>query len=188
MKFRVLNFGGRVVIREDVRHLEAAYRAQKLLRGLANTLKDLWVSHDTLHVLTYAEELAAHLPLFHNLNNIEVFDEPMDSACRGLLNILQNSPHLESLHFLERICLSKHAEEHDRIFDPVPACFLTHLKTVKICFFDESEEVLHVVKSLLETATGLEKLWLQSSGGKRIYDLLSAHSEGLMNCKIAFYC
>ncbi|OMP10756.1 hypothetical protein COLO4_04293 [Corchorus olitorius] len=109
--------------------------------------------------------------MFENLKQIEVFGlEAVDFACRGLLNMLQNSPHLESLHLLQGVRLSTNSEEVDKVFDPVPspACFLTHLKTVKLSKFNGTEEELRAVKGLLQIARVLEKLWLNSNDETRI--------------------
>ncbi|XWS15862.1 hypothetical protein CRYUN_Cryun34aG0038500 [Craigia yunnanensis] len=94
----------------------AAYRGFKLFMGLAN-LKSLVVSSDTLQILSYAEELISHLPPILNLNHLVVkdYEQQGDFACRGLMKILQNSPHLESLYFaageisreeIARICIA----------------------------------------------------------------------------------
>ncbi|XVF27835.1 hypothetical protein REPUB_Repub14bG0143400 [Reevesia pubescens] len=182
--YAVVNVAESVFIIEEGRL--AAYRTYKLLRGLANSVENLTISYDTFEVLTYAEELAAHLPLFDDLKNIDLFGEPMDFACRGLLNFLQKSPHLESLQFLKGIRLSALVEEDDRIFNPVPPCFLTQLKTVKFALFNATEEELRVVKSLLETARVLEKLWLNCNEEKKM-DLLSTLPEGSVNCNVALY-
>ncbi|XP_022717836.1 F-box/LRR-repeat protein At4g14103-like [Durio zibethinus] len=110
---------------------QAAYRAHKLLRGLAN-VKDLHVSPRTLNVLLVAEELVACLPLFHNLNHLEVSGGTLNFASGTLLKILQNSPHLESIYFAMGIRLSALSVRDGWRLDPVPPCFLTHLKTLKV--------------------------------------------------------
>ncbi|OMP10758.1 hypothetical protein COLO4_04295 [Corchorus olitorius] len=181
-------FVGGVEIKQKGSDRLVAYHAHKLLRGFGKTLESIQISCHVLQALTYAEELAAHLPMFENLKQIEVFGlEPVNLACRGLLNIVQKSPHLESLHLLEGVRLSTNSEEDDKIFNPVPACFLTHLKTVKLSNFSGTEEELRVVKSLLQRARVLEKLWLNSNEETRILDLLSTLPAGLLNNNVAFF-
>ncbi|OMO76790.1 F-box/LRR-repeat protein [Corchorus capsularis] len=80
----------------------------------------------------------------------------MDFACRGLLNLLQISPRLESLCFEQGVCLSTYDEKDDWILDPVPKCFLKHLKMVEFRLFNATNEELHVLRTLLRTAKVLE--------------------------------
>ncbi|OMO63924.1 hypothetical protein CCACVL1_22173 [Corchorus capsularis] len=180
--------GGIVNRKEKGSDRLAAYHAHKILRGFGKTLEFLSLTCHVLQALTYADELAAHLPMFENLKQIEVFGlEAVDFACRGLLNIVQKSPHLESLHLLMGVRLSTISEEDDKVFNPVPACFLTHLKTVKLYKFNGTEEELRVVKSLLQRARVLEKLWLNSNEETRILGLLSTLPAGLLNNNVAFF-
>ncbi|XWS12806.1 hypothetical protein CRYUN_Cryun37aG0121900 [Craigia yunnanensis] len=97
-------------IESDGRMRIAAYSGFKLFMGLAN-VKSLKVSPASLQLLACAEELVAHLSPLYNLNHLVVKDndEPGDFACRGLMNVLQNSPHLESLHFVKATCLNYQA-------------------------------------------------------------------------------
>jgi hypothetical protein len=80
--------------------------------------------------------------------------------------------------------------------DPVPPCFLTHLKTIKIVdFLGTGEEVL-VVRSLLRNTAVLEKLvifWSEEFSGqgdfqkqKAVNDDLLALPKGSQNCVISF--
>ncbi|XVF18235.1 hypothetical protein REPUB_Repub11eG0003900 [Reevesia pubescens] len=81
---------------------QSSYRAHKLLRGLAN-VKDLHLSSRTFRVLDLAEEQVACLPLFHNLNHLEVNSGTLNFACRVMPKILHNSPHLESIFFAKTV-------------------------------------------------------------------------------------
>ena len=83
--------------------------------------------------------------------------------------------------------LSTYYEKNDWITDPMPPCFLTHLKTVKFQFFNASDKELHMVKTLLRTARVLEKLCLPSKVGKEIQDLLLILPEGSVNCDVVFF-
>ncbi|XVF27834.1 hypothetical protein REPUB_Repub14bG0143300 [Reevesia pubescens] len=166
----------------------AAYRGFKLLMGLAN-VKSLQVTPEYLKLLASAEELLSHLPSLYNLKHlvVEDFDNPGDFGCRGLMKILQNSPHLESLHFITGMELSAYHEKDDWTIDPVPPCFLTHLKTIKFRFFNASDEELHLVTTLLRTARVLEKLYLPTKMGKKIPDLLLTLPKGSVNCDVVFF-
>ncbi|OMO57731.1 hypothetical protein COLO4_35136 [Corchorus olitorius] len=166
----------------------AAHRGYKLLKGLTN-VKSLVVTPDFLELLTSVDELVPHLPSFPNLKYLAVdeYEYAADFACSGLVKMLQNSPYLESLDFKWGVSLSTYKENNDWTLDPVPSCFLTHLKTVTIRIFSASDEVLHVVKVLLRTAKSLEKLRLPShlADGKR-KSLLNLLEESESTCDIVF--
>ncbi|KAJ6935086.1 hypothetical protein NC652_010170 [Populus alba x Populus x berolinensis] len=63
--------------------------------------------------------------------------------------------------FLIGIFLSKFKNS---ALDPVPPCFLTQLKIVKIHTFDATEEELHAVRILFRVSTVSEKVYI--SGGR----------------------
>ncbi|XVF79462.1 hypothetical protein PTKIN_Ptkin14bG0224900 [Pterospermum kingtungense] len=158
---------------DDGAKRQAAYRAHKLLEGLSN-VKDLHVSCLNLEVLSVTEELFPRLPVFHNLNQLEFSNgrsEPV-AARTGLRKILQNSPHLESIYFASRVCLSMFSAGDGWQLDPVPPCFLTHLKTIKFEVFHEFEEALNALKVIHKSARALEKIDLGSIYENRTYNAL----------------
>ncbi|OMO76738.1 hypothetical protein CCACVL1_15453 [Corchorus capsularis] len=124
----------------------AAYRCYKLFKGLAN-VKRLQVTNGSLEFLASAEELVSRLPSLPNLKHLAVDEHEyaVDFACIGLLKILQNSPCLESIDFKRGVDLPTYDENNDWTLDPVPPCFLTHLKTVTIRLFSGSDKELHVL-------------------------------------------
>ncbi|OMP09603.1 hypothetical protein COLO4_05307 [Corchorus olitorius] len=164
----------------------AAYRCYKLFKGLAN-VKRLQVTNGSLEFLASAEELVSRLPSLPNLKHLAINEHEYaaDFACIGLLKILQNSPCLESIDFKKGVYLSTYDENNDWTLDPVPPCFLTHLKTVTIRLFSASDQELHVVKTLLRTARILEELRFSSKLSREIQNvLLSLREESA--CDITF--
>ncbi|OMO65834.1 hypothetical protein CCACVL1_21375 [Corchorus capsularis] len=137
----------------------AAYRAHKLVRGLTG-VKNLYVlSSRSFQVLADAEELIACFPLFHKLNHLEVsWSPPVDFASKALLKLLHKSPYLESITIEPRIQLSTLSERDDWEFDPVPPCFLTHLRRVKVKMFCGYADEVHVLKAILKSAKVLERI------------------------------
>uniref|UniRef100_A0A5B6Z188 F-box domain-containing protein n=1 Tax=Davidia involucrata TaxID=16924 RepID=A0A5B6Z188_DAVIN len=130
---------------------EVAYHVNKLIRELSG-VKKLTLSSVAVEALSCAEELFAHLPMFNTLTHLELVSEEMDFNCEGLLKILQNCSRLESLIFAEGIFLSGYDENDSQIFNPVPSCFLSHLKSIEVQEFFGTEEELNLVKILLKNA------------------------------------
>ncbi|KAE7995472.1 hypothetical protein FH972_000257 [Carpinus fangiana] len=140
---------------------------QKLFNGLSN-VEFLRLSSDVVEVRA---ELLPHLPMFKNLKNLSIDGLPVNLGNEALLKILQRSPCLENLEFFTGIELSSDSEEANRILYPVPSCFLSHLKCIKVNPFpsyllnwikvncnDEVEKMLSAIKILLKKAFVLEEI------------------------------
>ncbi|GMY36939.1 F-box protein At4g22280-like isoform X1 [Fagus crenata] len=175
----------------DERHLASAYHANKLIKELSN-VESLVLTPQTVEALSYREEFLAQLPKFLNLTHLELCVDFADMASGALMKVFQNSPCLTSLEFNGGIELTR----EDWTLDPVPPCFLTHLKTIKIVdFLGTGEEVL-VVRSFLRNTAVLEKLvifWSEEFSGqgdfhkqKAVNDDLLALPKGSQNCVISF--
>uniref|UniRef100_A0A5B6Z4A4 F-box domain-containing protein n=1 Tax=Davidia involucrata TaxID=16924 RepID=A0A5B6Z4A4_DAVIN len=136
---------------------EVAYHVNKLIRELSG-VKKLTLSSVAVEALSCAEELFAHLPMFNTLTHLELVSVGTFLNCEGLLKILQNSSRLESLIFAEGIWLSSYFENDSQILDPVPSCFLSHLKSIEVWEFCGTEEELNLVKILLKNATVLDRM------------------------------
>ena len=78
---------------------------------------------------------------------------------------------------------------------PLPACFRTHLKMIKIDGFTWDDEELNAIKFLLQAASVLETLYIccysfnfdtstRSEGLKKLHKQISRFPRGSMNCKI----
>ncbi|OMO98205.1 hypothetical protein CCACVL1_04297 [Corchorus capsularis] len=165
----------------------AAYRCYKLFKGLAN-VKSLEVTNGSLELLANAEELVSRPLSFPNLKHLAIDEDEyaVDFACIGLLKILQNSPCLESIDFKKGVDLSTYDENNDWTLDPVPPCFLTHLKTVRIRLFSATDEELHVVKTLLRTARVMGELRFSSKLSIETQNVLLTLREESA-CSITFY-
>jgi hypothetical protein len=89
--------------------------------------------------------------------------------------------------------LSSNCEEDDKILDPVPPCFLSHLKWIGLDSFCVDKKFLSSLKILLNKAIVLETIviFLLMSDYERSLDLQDKICEQLMelpagpqNCKI----
>jgi hypothetical protein len=87
----------------------------------------------------------------------------------------------------------------DWTLDPVPACFLTHLKSIEITMFTGSVTALYAAKILLKSATVLEKMVIGFDPWKfrgrdglksqhEIRQRLLSFPRGSMSCVIATSC
>jgi len=88
---------------------------------------------------------------------------------------------------------------YDWTLDPVPGCFLTHLKTIEISMFNGSEIELLAVKILLKSATILEKMVISfnpwefedADGLKKqqeVQEQILSFPRGSSSCLIAISC
>ncbi|KAK9283995.1 hypothetical protein L1049_012254 [Liquidambar formosana] len=130
-----------------------AYRVKQLLIGLSS-VNDLSISRGAIELLNEVEEFFTVLPVYRNLTYLQLTTVPMCFDFKALLNILQKSPCLETLIFHQGIKVSPSCvEDDDGILDPVPSCFLSHLKRIEVYNFKGNEEQLYVIKILLKKAT-----------------------------------
>ncbi|KAK9267356.1 hypothetical protein L1049_009781 [Liquidambar formosana] len=143
-------------------------------------------------LLDEVEEFFTVLPVFRNLTYLQLTAVPMCFDFKALLNILQKSPCLETLIFHEGVEVSSFCvKDDDGILDPVPSCFLSHLKRIEVYNFDGNEEQLYVIKILLKNATVLEKMvitsWVHRSGSgmrKKVRKQLLSLPRGSASCSV----
>ncbi|XP_070662524.1 F-box/LRR-repeat protein At4g14096-like [Malus domestica] len=136
------------------RHI--AYRFYKLLKGLSN-VEDLIISNDAFEVvLNSAPELRSQMPFFNDSTTL-VLEEPIDIGQKALLTMLQYCPCLETLVFLEGICQSSDRVEDDEVMEPLPPCFVSHLKTIEVGEFAGQQDEFGALKILVKNAMVLEK-------------------------------
>ncbi|XP_059433044.1 F-box/LRR-repeat protein At3g59190-like [Corylus avellana] len=170
---------------------QIAHRVHKLLTGLSN-VQFLRLSSKVVKVLRYAAELLPHMPMFNNLVSLmfNVTEMSIDLSSEALLKILQRSPCLENLKFWTGGLTSNCEEEDDRILDPVPSCFLSHLKRIKVDRYDGDENRLSAIKILLKKAVVLEKIviffsvFLSLENRVKFCKQLIELPRGSHNCKI----
>ncbi|KAF5729028.1 F-box/LRR-repeat protein [Tripterygium wilfordii] len=144
----------------DQRARTVAKRLYKLLSGLSD-VKKLKLARAAIEVLNYAVDLVASLPLFSNLFVLELNSELINLDSKALVEILQHCPRLETLKFAKGINLASEYDENSGILDPVPACFLSHLKTIIVRKCDGNKDLYKdVVAILLEKVVVLNKLVL----------------------------
>ncbi|RDX62338.1 putative F-box protein, partial [Mucuna pruriens] len=140
-------------IGESSRQREVAYRADRLLRGIS-CVKELMLTPYAFEVLTYSKELYACMPVLYKLTYLGFLSlgTAINFGCGTLAKFLQKLPCLELLVFQSGICLSGNHEEGSWILDPVPCCFSSHLKFIRVSQFCGTDGELQVVKSLLKHA------------------------------------
>ncbi|PRQ34519.1 putative F-box domain, FBD domain, leucine-rich repeat domain, L domain-containing protein [Rosa chinensis] len=138
------------------RHL--SYRLYKLFRGLSSLKILTTCSYFFKVMLANVSELLAQMPLFNDLTTLVLDSVRVDLDCEGLLRMLQNCPCLQTLVFSEGISLSSGDANDDGVLDPLPPCFLTSLKEIKVYAFYGDEDEIYAVESLLKTAMVLEKV------------------------------
>ncbi|KAL4619262.1 hypothetical protein ACB092_06G067600 [Castanea dentata] len=177
--------------------LQAAHRALKLLAGIQG-VKSLRISNETLGCVSYAENIRAHLPMFHNLTRLEVYVEPSgdpgEYTDETLMDILQKTPSLESLDIPEglnpRTCLVG----EDWILNSVPHCLRSCLKEFSISNFNGKVAEIELLKYLSKNATILERMRIYSSETfeadlkkqEEINNQLQILREGLASCIFEF--
>ncbi|XP_059432427.1 F-box/LRR-repeat protein At4g14103-like [Corylus avellana] len=180
---------------------QIAHRMYKLLTGLCN-VEFLRLSPNVVKVLIHATQLLPHMPMFNNLVDLKFSASTygfhfggtsVDLDCEALLKILRRFPCLENLEFLGGLTLSSNCEEDDRILEPAPPCFSSHLKWIKVYYYDGDKKKLSAIKILLKKAVVLEKIVLISSLYPRknldnqvkvVCKQLMELPRGSQNCKI----
>ncbi|GMY36933.1 F-box/FBD/LRR-repeat protein At5g56420-like isoform X1 [Fagus crenata] len=173
----------------DERSRQVAYRMYKLFIGLS-TVQKLKLSFTAVEVLKSVAELLPHAPVFNNLIYLE-FNGVPNLGCL-LLKILEKFPSLNILSFLEGIY--SNCENDDGILDPVPPCFLSHLKCIKVCNYIGSGKQPSAMKILLKNAVVLDKMVLSYSNRfaqdflkrRKATEQLLEFPRGSKNCEFVF--
>ncbi|KAF8029607.1 hypothetical protein BT93_E2128 [Corymbia citriodora subsp. variegata] len=135
-------------------------RVFKLLKGLSN-VERLTLFYEGLWDMNEREDLLDSFPVFRSLTQLKFDISPVYLDCRALQVMLSQSPCLRSLVFAEG--LIEDSELDGWMLDPVPECFLSSLKEIRICNFNAFEFELSAVRVLLATALVLEKLFIHCS-------------------------
>ncbi|MED6201752.1 hypothetical protein PIB30_098208 [Stylosanthes scabra] len=133
---------------------DAGYFVSSLLEKLS-CVERLGITETTFMVLSTEESLLWNLPVFSNLVEFRIFfDYPIELSYQPLLEILKKTPCLQVISFGSGVCMPI-----DRAnMDPLPLCFKTHLKTIKIRDCRGLQKELHGIKILLQSAAVLKKL------------------------------
>ncbi|XP_062144531.1 F-box/FBD/LRR-repeat protein At5g56420-like isoform X1 [Alnus glutinosa] len=170
---------------------QIAHRMYKLLIGLSN-VEVLSLSLEVVEALRDAGERLYHMPMFNNLANLVFFEgSTIDLGCVGLLRILHNSPCLKTMKFSWGISLR---ENDDWKLDPLPPCFLSHLKWIVVRNYDGDKEEFFAMKILLKNAIVLDEIDIYCS--ERLAGNLEKQvnlckqlieiPKGSQNCEIVF--
>ncbi|XP_059436990.1 uncharacterized protein LOC132170101 [Corylus avellana] len=104
-------------------------------------------------MVIYGKELVPQMPMFNNLMDLEFIGMSIDIHCATLLVLLQKFPCLKTLKFSEGI-----GAKSDGILNPVPPCFLSQLKCIKIDKYGGYDYELSAVKILLDNAIVLDEI------------------------------
>ncbi|XP_057465395.1 F-box/LRR-repeat protein At4g14103-like isoform X2 [Actinidia eriantha] len=175
------------------RRKEIGYRAVKLLRGL-HSVKSMRISNGAIESLFLADNMLDHLPIFHNLTYLELSIEIEKHIIQRLVNLLQYLPNLESLVFVKGVDPHVCFDEEDWIWNPVPKCFLTCLKSVSLHNFHGNYAEMCLLRSLLKNALFLERLNIfcsknlsgDSKMQKEVVDRLQMFPRASTSCLIMF--
>ncbi|CAL8145286.1 unnamed protein product [Prunus armeniaca] len=169
-----------------------AYRLYKLLRGLSSVKELVFSDSNAFEViLGNAPELVAQMPLFNDLTTL-VLEDSVYIDNKALLTMLQYCSCLETLVFVEGIGLSSDRVEDDGVLEPLPPCFLSHLKMVEVGDFSGDENELNALEILLKNAMVLENMLLacttEFQGGPEkkteIAKQLSNLAKGPESCEV----
>lgn len=137
-----------------------ADRVFKLLKGFSN-VERLTLFYQGLWDMNEREDLLDSFPVFRSLTRLKFDISPVYLDCRALQVMLSRSPCLRSLVFARG--LIEDSEMDGWTLDPVPECFLSSLKEVRICNFKAEDFELSAVRVLLGTAEVLEKFFIHCS-------------------------
>ncbi|XP_030930816.1 F-box/LRR-repeat protein At4g14103-like [Quercus lobata] len=167
---------------------QVAYRMYRLLSGLS-TIKKLKLSSGAVEVLNSAAELLPHVPMFNNVTHLEFDDGPTYLDRVALSTILEKFPRLNTLEFPEGINLSVNCKNADGIPAPVPPCFLSHLRCIKVYCYAEVQNQLPAIKNLLKNAVALDKIVISSNNhfARDFEKQLMEFPRGSKNCKFIIY-
>ncbi|TKY51115.1 putative F-box protein [Spatholobus suberectus] len=166
-------------IEDSSRQREVAYRAVKLLIGISCAEK-LMLTPYAFEVLTYSKELYACIPVLYKLTYLGFLSlgTAINFGCGTLAKFLQKLPCLEILIFQSGICLSGN-QEGSWTLDPVPYCFSSSLKLIRICQFYGTDGELQVVKGLLKHAEILLRMDIIKFHYEKFSDGLATESDFL---------
>ncbi|MED6173871.1 hypothetical protein PIB30_063724 [Stylosanthes scabra] len=170
----------------------------RLLKMIPN-MEKLTMSETSIMVLSRTTSLLGQLPLFCNL--AELVLDPLSSielSYAALLALLRNSPCLQVIKFKGGLSLAK--DDENCIFDPLPLCFSTTLKTIEINGITGKKDELCAIKILLQAASVLDKLCIQCywhsfdlddndiglKMSKELYKQILKYPKRSMDCKIVF--
>lgn len=117
---------------------------RKLHKGFSS-VESLTVSPVALEILTRAEELYPHLPVFHKLNLLKFGYGTMNFDYGALQRILP--------------CLKNMKKKKLRIGSST-SLFIDTAKTIKIWRFAATEKELYLIKVLLDVSSVLEKMYI----------------------------
>ncbi|XP_048130291.1 F-box/FBD/LRR-repeat protein At2g26030-like [Rhodamnia argentea] len=136
----------------------------KLLKELSN-IEHLTLYLDRLQVMDERKDLLDSCPVFLSLTQLKWYISPMYLGLSVLQIMLSQCPCLRSLVFVFYEGLIKNSRMDSWTLDPVPRCFLSSLKEIRICYFTAVDTELLAVRVFLGAAEVLEKLFIHCSRG-----------------------
>ncbi|XP_061354565.1 F-box/LRR-repeat protein At3g26922-like [Gastrolobium bilobum] len=182
----------------DNNNLVAGVFVFKLLKAVPNVQK-LSLNDSAAEALCHSSFLIANLSLFYNLVELRVVSgvSPINLTCEALLTVLRKSPSLETVEFVMGVSLPSLPRNDATNISPLPACFGTHLKTIKIHGFSGNVEELNAIRFLLRAASVLDTLYIYHNeyefdcpeGPERLnhlYDLIERFPRTSVDCEVDF--
>lgn len=90
---------------------------------------------------------------------------------------------------IQGIDLSVNCKNADAILDPVPPCFLSHLRCIKVYCCAEVQNQLPAIKNLLKNAVALDKIVISSDYhfARDFKKQLVEFPRGSKNCEFVMY-
>ncbi|KAM4101872.1 hypothetical protein ACJW30_05G178900 [Castanea mollissima] len=110
-------------------------RMYTLLIGFSNA-KEIMLTSFAVEICCRTPQLLSHMPMFNNLLDLD---------------------------FIDGGSLSTDCDKVDSILDPVPPCFLSQLKCIKVDHYNGDEKELSAVKILLKNAVALDRIVISFS-------------------------
>jgi hypothetical protein len=131
----------------------------KLFIGLSN-VEQLKLCGCVIWALINAEEHHSLMPMVNNLMDLIIIKD-ICLNFTSLVKILRKAPYLTTPNFFEGVTALNDVEREsiDEIWDPMPPCFLSHLKLIKVGGYNEEDEgMLYAVKFLLKNTVVLDEI------------------------------
>ncbi|KAM7504152.1 hypothetical protein LguiB_003056 [Lonicera macranthoides] len=176
------------------RQKEIAYRAVKLLGALRN-ISSIRITNRTIESLSFGDKVRVSFPLFKNLTHLELSMGIENHTVWPLMKLIQCSPNLKSLDFVEGLDLGMNLGEDYWTYISVPECLLCSLKEVSFHRFCGYDAEICFLKYFLKNSLVLERMNIYSSKNLlgdpnkqiEVRNQLQVFARGSAGCEIGFF-
>ncbi|XP_024960438.1 F-box/LRR-repeat protein At4g14103-like [Cynara cardunculus var. scolymus] len=175
------------------RQKEVVFHVVGLLIGLRNVVT-LRVSNCTIESLVLAGNMLVHLPVFLNLDRLELSMEIGNPTVGSLMKLLNCCPNLRSLCITEGFGHDVCLDENDLILSWLPKCMSSRLKTLVIGNFHGHDSEIRFLKCFLQRGLVSEKVDIcccenllgDPSRRKAVKKELEMIARGSSSCVVTF--